>query len=133
MLRNTYTLRQNEKLKSKKLIEKLFREAERKYQHPLRLLYLAVDMDTTTKAGFTVSTKTFKKAVKRNRIKRLMREAYRHLKPALHNRLRRQNQQVALFFIYTHKTILPYRVIYSSMEGLLQALPFDAEEIRAGS
>lgn len=35
------------------------------------------DADSYTKAGFVVSKKTHKRAVRRNRLKRLMREAYR--------------------------------------------------------
>ena len=35
--------------------------------------------DTPTKVGFVVSKKVHKRAVKRNRLKRSMRERYRHL------------------------------------------------------
>jgi len=73
-------------------------------------------------AGFSVSSKYFKKAVDRNRIKRLMKEVLRKQKSTLENELLAQNKQLALFLIYTSKEELEYKVLEVKMELLLQKL-----------
>lgn len=74
---NTYN--KHEKLKSKKLIEKLFTEGQTVSSYPLRLVFIGTVFEDSTlvKTGVSVSKKHFKNAVDRNRIKRLLREAYR--------------------------------------------------------
>lgn len=74
-----FTFNQKEKLKSQKLIELLFAEGQSVMAYPLRLVYLNMSSseDVLIKAGVSVSKRQFKKAVDRNRIKRLLREAYR--------------------------------------------------------
>jgi len=66
-----------EKLKSEKLISKLFLEGKSVSAYPLRMVYLKTTFDEAVKikAGVSVSKRNFKKAVDRNRIKRLLREA----------------------------------------------------------
>ena len=68
-----------EKLKSKQLIDKLFTEGKTISAFPLKLVYLPCihKDDAIIKTGVSVSKRYFKNAVDRNRIKRLMREAYR--------------------------------------------------------
>ncbi len=74
-----YTLGKKERLKSKKLIERLFKEGENIKKFPLRFIYLKTDslQNNSIQASFSVPKRNFKKAVDRNRIKRLLREAYR--------------------------------------------------------
>ena len=76
------TLEKKERLKSKKLIKKLFEDGKAIRKFPLRLIYLSVDTlsSKSTQVSFSVPKRNFKKAVDRNRIKRLLREAYRHEK-----------------------------------------------------
>ena len=85
----TATFSKKEKLKSKKLIDKLFAEGQSVSAFPLRLVYLktAFDDDVITKTGVSVSKRNFKNAVDRNRIKRLLREAYRLNKADYFNNL----------------------------------------------
>ena len=80
-----FTFNQKEKLKSKKLIEQLFTEGKSVSAFPLRLVYLPTIFDDgiLVKTGVSVSKRHFKTAIDRNRIKRLMREAYR-LNKAVH-------------------------------------------------
>lgn len=65
-------------------------------------------------AGFTVSTRNFKKAVDRNRIKRLMKEVYRVEKGALTN--------VSVFFIYTGKELPAYELVKGKMKSAIDKL-----------
>ena len=74
------TLGKKERLKSKKLIGKLFEEGKSIKKYPFRLIYLIQDKTSfkiKTQASFSVPKRNFKKAVDRNRIKRLIKEAYR--------------------------------------------------------
>lgn len=84
-----FTFPKKEKLKSKKLIEKLFLEGKAVTAFPIRLLYLQTTFEdgSKIKTGVSVSKRNFKKAVDRNHIKRLLREAYRLNKPEYFNNI----------------------------------------------
>ena len=76
-----------DKLKSKKLIEKLFSEGKVITIFPLRLVYLKTSFEDSSvvKTGISVSKKLHKNAIDRNKIKRLLREVYRLNKPKYFN------------------------------------------------
>lgn len=84
-----YTFGKQEKLKSRKLIGKLFEEGKSVKKYPIRLVYLQTEhtSDFPVQAGFSVPKRNFKHAVDRNRIKRLLREAYRLSKGGLYETL----------------------------------------------
>jgi len=84
-----YTFKKEEKLKSKKLIEQLFEKGSSLSEFPLRMVYLKVDhmSNYMVQASFSASKRKFKKAVDRNRIKRLMRESYRLNKHILYQNI----------------------------------------------
>ena len=63
----------------------------------------------------SVPKKFFKRAVKRNLLKRRMREAYRRQKELL-------GPGVDILFIYTSPEVLPYETVFSDMATLLQAV-----------
>lgn len=74
-----FTLGKGERLKSRKLIERLFKEGSSVKVYPFKLIYLRTShtSDFPVQASFSVPKRKFKKAVERNRIKRLLRETYR--------------------------------------------------------
>lgn len=102
-----YTLGKEENIKSKKLIEQLFAEGNRVQSFPLQLIYLPANHNAEflIKVGFSVPKNTVKLAVKRNRIKRLMREVYRTSKYLFSENI---NKKYVFMFIYTTKSEIKY-------------------------
>ena len=73
-------------------------------------------------AAFSVSSKNFKKAVDRNRIKRLMREAYRLQKSLLQSELENNRLYLAVFIIYTGNSLPEFENIFESMGTAINRL-----------
>src|SRR5450631_681713 len=117
-----YSLGKDDRLKSRKQIESLFKSGKKISLFPFRLLYSIETVQGKIKAGFTVSSKNFPRAVDRNRIKRLSREAYRVQNTTLKARLTFNRQVIYLFFISTGREILSYEEISLSVKQILDKL-----------
>ncbi len=110
-------------MKSRKQTEQLFSEGKRFTLTPFRIYYLiSKEQKKGLQFGAGVSSKIFKKAVDRNRVKRLVREAYRLQKKALQEKLVEQNVQLNLFFIYTGKELPVYKEVYDKTGKVLDKL-----------
>lgn len=113
-----------EKLKSRKLIGKIFKEANSISVFPLKVLFMQslLPVNGFLQTGFTVGSKNFPKAVHRNRIKRLMREAYRLESQLLKEYLENNQLQIVLFFIFTGRSLPTQEVILDAMHDGLKEL-----------
>ena len=112
------TLGKQERLKSKKLIEKLYTEGNSVKTFPLRMMYVqtAHTSDFPCQVGVSVAKRNFKKAPDRNRLKRLMRETYRLQKEIVYNNL----EKPYVFMIsYIGREEIKYEELYPKMEKLL--------------
>ncbi len=96
-------LRKSERLNSKIVIEKMFAGgSSRSFSvFPLRVVYMPVDsLEASASILVSVPKKRFKRAVKRNRVKRQIREAYRKNRGELKQLLTEKEQKLAIAFIY---------------------------------
>ena len=162
-----FTWKRAEKLKSRKRIERVFREGKSFSLFPYRVIYLLEPIEgnapaspiefvspgdgddrvsgvapashpgeapvkgnakaprsdwASLQAGFGASSRHFKKAVHRNRIKRLGREAYRLQKEPLLRRLTGKGLSLAVFFIYTGRELPEYATVTEKIGVILQKL-----------
>ena len=78
--------------------------------------------DVPAQVVIGVSKRRFKHAVMRNRLKRQIREAYRHNKQVLFDALRSEEKKIAMMLIYTGKADVAYVDLDRKMQELMQRL-----------
>ena len=118
------TLHKAERLNRKKVIEKMFAGGSRSFSlFPLRVVWLPVDeLDAPVSILVSVSKRRFKRAVKRNRVKRRVREAYRLNKQPLLEAVERTGCRLAVAFIYLSDRVAGSDVIAGRMRTALQRI-----------
>ena len=115
-----YRFPKHEKLKSQKTIERLFLEGKSVTKFPLKLFFLPVENTDSVKikTAVSVAKRNFKTAVARNRIKRLLREAYRLNKHLLSENI---DQHYAIMILYIGKELPRFDTVDRKMKTLLQS------------
>ncbi|MDO4163362.1 MAG: ribonuclease P protein component [Bacteroides sp.] len=113
-----HTLHKSERLDKKKVIEKMFAGGSRSFSiFPLRVVYLPVEeLESQAAILISVSKRRFKRAVKRNRVKRQIREAYRTNKDSLLEALAEKQCRMAIAFIYLSDELVPSTLIEERMK-----------------
>ena len=135
MTTSKYSLPQSERINSKKQIDRLFRGGGSKAMtaSPLRMVYMADSRQTDSQPSdghqpmaqmmVSVPKRYFKRAVKRNYVKRQVREAYRLNRHILVNHLtQKADKTVSLCFIWTSDRLLPTAEVMKRMANLLTRL-----------
>ena len=131
-----FTYGRQERLKSRKLIEQLFREGRSLAISPFRVYWLLQGppapgsqpkgvspvVPATVQCGFGVSSRQFKKAVDRNRVKRVAREAWRLQKKVVTDAMAARPEQLALFFIYTGRELPEFTVVKEKLALIIDKL-----------
>ncbi len=102
-----FTYQKKEKLKSRKLLEQVFGKGHSLLVFPVKIFFLPLqeNVDFPVKSGVGVSSRNFKKAVDRNRVKRLLRENYRTHKQPLYDAVNKRNLKIAVFLLYIDKVL----------------------------
>lgn len=108
----------SERLYMQKRIDALFASGQSFIAYPLRVVFSVRDLNTEEPVSImvSVSKRKFKRAVKRNRVKRLVREAYRLNKEAFLSISEEQNKSIDVAFLYL-KNELP---AYNEIEGAIK-------------
>lgn len=126
------SLKKKERIVSQKLIDELFssRQGHSLTAFPLRAIYINKVREKTDAPAVqmlvSVPKRRFKHAVDRNRVKRQVREAYRHQKAFLSEDID-QNRQIAVAFIWLSNSHCPTKTVYGRVGELLRRIR-DKEE-----
>ena len=120
------TLSKEERLCSRTLIDRLFNGGGSRSMtaFPLRMVYLKVDREPhapQVQMMVSVPKRCFKRAVKRNRVKRQVREAFRKQKTALLARLEVETgQQLILAFIWLDVKLYDSKAVEQRVGNLIE-------------
>lgn len=119
---HSFSLSKKERLSGHKSIAELFAEGKSFFAYPFKVVYLQAVLPVPVQVGFSVSKKTFKRAVKRNKLKRRMRESYRLNKTHLYEIVNKNNSQLFVMFIYTGTEMKDYWAIEKGMKKAIAQL-----------
>ena len=113
-----------EHLCGEKRIATLFADGEAFIAYPLRIVFLIKPKTDVEPISVMVSVpkKRFKRAVKRNRLKRLMREAYRLNKLMIKDKINEKQLQIHIAFHYISNEEIDFVTIDKKMKIALEKL-----------
>ena len=120
-----FSFRKDEILRKKKLIDRLFAEGQSFFAYPFKVVFLENPVPESAypvQILISVGKRSFKNAVDRNRVKRLIREGYRRHKHQLYEHLANSSGKYMLALVYTPGTIMPATDIELKIKHILSRL-----------
>ncbi|MFM1898139.1 MAG: ribonuclease protein component [Bacteroidota bacterium] len=118
-----YTFRKEERLCSDKIVAGLFQSGIFVSKYPFRANVLVLPSGTPgprIQILLSAPKRRFKRAVDRNRLKRLMREVYRMRKHELYAELERLDMHLAVALIYTGTEMMDHAAMEKAFDKLMQ-------------
>lgn len=125
-----HTFRREERLRSKKAIDRLFADGSRFYIEPFQVVRDAepFESDFPVRILISIPKKKIRRAVTRNLLKRRIREAYRQHKHLFCESLKRDNRQCTLALVYTAAVVMDYKAIEEKIILILKRLQREYEK-----
>jgi ribonuclease P protein component len=120
----TFSYSVKEKLKSRKLLDELFASGKSFSVFPVKIFYKEIEeaIDFPVKVGVGSSIRHFKKAVDRNRIKRLLRESYRLHKQPLIDFAVEHDKMIVVFLLCIDRSVPLQETLHSKMPVIIDKL-----------
>lgn len=125
------TFNKEERLHSKKLIEELSKYGRSFLIYPFKVIYLkkTLPLKPPSQVIFTVSKRKQRKAVLRNKTKRMLKEVYRKNKEQkFYDFLRNKNIQCLVLFIYLSEESPNYHFAETKIIAVLKRLTKELEK-----
>jgi ribonuclease P protein component len=119
-----FTLKKDERLCSRKALDSLFLDGKSSFLFPFKIQWKITNIPQPypVKVAFSVPKKRFKRATKRNLLKRRMREAYRLNKNQLYDILKNKEIFIHLLFVYVSSEVMTYHELEPKMHGAIKLI-----------
>lgn len=126
------TLCKAERITSKRTIDRLFGTDNNSITaYPFRVVYMPIQQpDVPVSILISVPKKRFHHATDRNRVKRLVREAYRKQKYMLWHQLQDSGQGMAVAFICIAQHMCDYNMVYAAIGKALSKIAAKQKELQ---
>lgn len=117
------TYNKKEKIKSRTVLSDLFTSSPKFLVFPIKVFYrICKEQAVPLQVGVGVSKRNFKKAVHRNKIKRLLREMHRLTKNNLLAELELNQKNMQVFYLYTHNELPNLELLLEKQQIIQQKL-----------